>query len=106
MKIDEIYKCLPQLVGRKITKICYCEKESDYRPSGNLYIEFADGSHFEIYANAELRATGIIPYDPCMGSIVERIFALATASPLLAAKVDDTGVSVTYANSESQQPPS
>jgi hypothetical protein len=59
-----------------------------------LYLEFNDGSHFEIYADAEMRFTGIIPYDPDIGSIVQRTFIIAKTSNLTAAIVDDTGFSI------------
>ncbi len=58
----------------------------------NLYFEFDDGSHFEMYADAEMRFTGIIEFDPHLGSIVERTFTLAKTSTLIAVKVDESGI--------------
>lgn len=101
MEKSEIIKSLPQLTGKKIIKICYSEKNSLFSQSGNLYLEFEDGNHFEIYAAAEMHFTGTIQYDPDLGSIAERTFTMAKTSTLLAAKVE--GACVWFSDDTSKE---
>lgn len=90
MNTGELYTCLPELAGREIQKICYCERKDGAGMAANLYLEFADGSHFEIYADAELRFTGLKQFDPAIGSIVDRAFTQAKKEGK-AAKVNRIG---------------
>ncbi len=87
----EVSQYLPQLVGKEIKKVCYCEPRSRHGQSGSLYLEFADGSHFEIYADAPLRFTGIIKYQEHIGSIAESKITMAKTTPLSAAMASADG---------------
>ena len=92
MKIG-IYAALIALSEKKITKICYCKPVTAGSPLCNLYFEFDDGSHVEIYADAEMLSPGLIGYDPRIGSIVDRTFAIAKTGAMTAVMVNDSGIS-------------
>lgn len=88
---EEASQYLPQLVGKEIKKVCYCEPRTQYGQSGSLYLEFDDGSHFEIYADAALRFTGMIKFNPQIGSIAENKINMAKTTPLATAMASTDG---------------
>jgi len=82
-EVTSIYK----IIGKSIAKVCYCEP-TDVKSPVHFYLEFDDGSHFEMYTNQEIHFCKIIENNEEIGSVVDRIFDLALKNETIVAKAD------------------
>jgi len=73
-----------QLANKKIARVADCEPDNKQRPV-HLYLEFHDGSHFEIYSQQEMHFTGVVEYKEELGSVAENIFNLALINETIVA---------------------